>query len=487
MSDLKNAAINGVRYTGLSSAVTSVLQFVRIAVLARLLAPEDFGLMAMVMLVVNFALILGQMGFQDAIIQRKDPLKEELSTLYWFNIAIGAVIFIAVWAMTPLFARIFKAGELNVLIPVASISFLVLPLGSQFRALAQKSLNFRIVAFADISFECVNLLVSLVCAWALKLEVWSLVWGQLAGAATRTTILMAHGFLKGNRPMLHFARADLKGYLGFGLYRVGATSVNYWNTRVDQLIIGILMGPQTLGYYSVAVNIAVRPIRRLNPAIASVAYPVFSVIGDNLPRLKRGFFQMIRSISFVTSPVLIGMAAVAPVAVPLIMGAKWGPSVPLIQVLVFYALVRSISGSGGSLILARGRADWTFYWNVALLIVISTTIYAASLSGELLTMCWALLSMAMVFFFFHYLFFIRRLIGPCLAVYISAAGGPMLMAGIMGLAVVGIASTLPGGAGITLLLTQTAAGALIFSILAWLFSREDLKNIKNLFFARNQP
>lgn len=478
-------AAGAARWTGVSAAATTALQLIQLAILGRLLEPRAFGLMALVLIVLNFAQLFGQMGLSEALIQRKDPTREELSSLYWLNVASSVVVFLVLWAASPMIAWGLGMPELGRILPVAALSFLVMPFGFQFRALAQKMLRFRLIAGVEIASAVVALAVAVPSAWLLEGGVWSLVWGYLCGTAAGSAILIVCGWRAGStRPRFHFRWADLTGYLSFGLYRTGAMSVNFLNLRVAQLFVGLLLGAQALGYYSVAANLVLQPIQRLNPVLTRVAFPVFSEVQNDVARLKRGYLRVVRLLMLLNAPALLGMAAVAPTAVPLLLGERWVAAIPLVQVLAFYALLRSLGSVSGSLLMARGRADWAFAWNVGVLLVTPPTVYLASLSGNVVYIALSLVSVQTLLSAAYYRTFSRKLIGLRFTLYVRAAGIPVLLASVMGLTVLGTGSALESSTDAVRLGVQVLVGALSYSALVWLFQREELRGLIQLLSPR---
>ena len=484
-SDLKSQAVRGVRFTGMATAVAAVTAFVQTAVLGRLLGPEPFGLMAMVLVYMGFANLITMMGISEALIQRKDPTRGELASLYWLNVALGGAIFLLTLALTPWLAGFFKAPELEALIPVTALILLVAPFGTQFDALARKELRFGFLAGVQVAEAVITFLVSVTAAAVFGLGVWSLVWGKLAGVGMRTVWNVGYGLRHFGFPGFHFTVRELKGYLRFGLFRVGANAVNYGNSNVDQLLIGSLLGPQVLGYYRMAVNLVLQPIRQLNPMLTRVAFPVFVKIQDDTDRLRNGFLKMIRLLVLIDAPIFIGLAAVAPVAVPLVLGEQWLPAVPLIQILVFYGMLRALPNACGSVIMAKGRADWTFYWNVALMFLIPPVVYLAAQSGNAVTVASALVGLQSVLLFAHYAVYIRNLLGRCLFDYLRAFGVPMVMAVLMGVGVWAIGTVLPVDGLVLKLAVQVASGVILYLLLAWLFVRADATEAVNLALNRS--
>jgi O-antigen/teichoic acid export membrane protein len=476
---LKERAISGVRWNGLSMALTTAIHLVTLAVLGRLLPPSDFGLMGMIMVVIAFAKIFADMGVSSAIIHRQDVTQDALSSLYWLNIVVGIAVFSLISTCAPLLAAFFQEPRLANLFCLASLVFVIGPFGQQFQILLQKGLHFRTLTRVDIASASATSFVAIVLA-IRGYGVWSLIWGSLAGALFRTALLLSIGHRNRWLPKFRFKWCDTQGFLSFGMFRMGAMVANQINSRMDQLVIGAVMGPTALGYYYMAFRLAMEPILKLNPIITSVAFPVFSSIQTDTSRLKRGFMKMIRFMASVNAPILLGLAAVAPLAVPFLVGNKWAPSVILVQILVFCTLIRSVVNAGASVILAMGKANWTFYWNSALTLVIPVVLYLASVKGQLVYIPMALVFTQSILFFFHYVVFIRRLLGPCLFEYLGAFVKPTIIALSMAISLQGISMVLPVMPAAIQLVIYVTAGVLIYIGLSCLFQTKLLRDLSGL-------
>jgi len=250
VTSLRVRAASGITWTGTSALVTTVLHFLQLAVLARLLVPQDFGLMAMVMVAVGFAGAFADMGVSNAIIHRQDATREQLSSLYWLNMLAGAVVFVLVWAATPLIVTLYNEPRLVGLTSWVALIFPITAVGQQFEILLEKELHFKRLAVIETASATAGTAVAIATA-VVGQGVFALVWGQLVNAGCKATMLAGTGF-SAWRPRFRLRRDDLKGYTSFGLYQMGERSINYFNSRLDQLLIGALLGAQTLGYYHLA-------------------------------------------------------------------------------------------------------------------------------------------------------------------------------------------------------------------------------------------
>lgn len=480
---LAHDAVRGIRWTTISMLLVTIIQMVRLVVLGRILGPEAFGLMAMMLVVIGFAEMLGQMGLSEAIIQHPDPTHIELSSLYWLNIVLGGLLYATLLLATPLIAALYSTPELGLLLPWVALSFLISPLGVQFKALLQKRLHFKPLAIIEILSAVVGMLLAIGLAWQ-GYGVWSLVWGQLAKSAVMALSLVLVGWQRHMLPGFYLNYTAVKPYLSFGLHLLGSNILNYFNTRIDQLVVGTLLGTQALGYYSMAFNLVLQPVSRINPVLTKVAFPVLARVRSDKVRLKRGYFRMLNLLTSINAPVLIGVVVVAPLLIPVVLGDQWLPIVPLIQVLALFSLIRSTGNAGGSLVLACGRADLAFYWNLILFAFIPLTIVAGAIIGALQGVAWALLGLQMFLLFAWYHFIVRRLLGDCFSGFIGSIISPVIFAVLMAGMVIAIApflSSLPAAIQLT---TQILAGGMIYVGLYLAFRKEFVKEQLQLFFKR---
>jgi lipopolysaccharide exporter len=477
---LKAQAISGGKWTAFSTVITTALQLLQLLVLARLLKPEDFGLMAMVMVVIGFAQAYADFGVSAAIIQRQDATRNQLSSLYWLNIVSGIFLFLLMWVITPLVILLFHEPRLKALVEVVSLGFLITPIGVQFQMLLQKTLRFDVLARQDIATSILGLCVTSLLAW-LGYGVWALVWGQLSTASAKTILLVQTGWREWS-PSLRFRFEDLHGYLSFGIYQMGERAINYLNSRFDQLLIGYLLGPQSLGYYNFAFNLVIQPISRINPVLTKVAFPVFAKIQGDDNRLRVGYFSVQRILSMANFPILVGFSAVAPFFIPVVFGEQWHPAIVLVEILAFVALIRSTGNPVGSLLLAKGRADLGFQWNAMLLITQIPGILLSAHFGGVVGVCVGLLILQVAYFWMSYFVLIRSLLGPCFSGYIKSMVPPLVLSMVMVIPVLLLPLLLTVASPIWMPFMQVICGSLFYCILNWLFLRKQLVEIKNMMF-----
>lgn len=473
---LQKQAASGVKWTTLSTVVTTGLQILQLIVLSRLLKPEDFGLMAMVGIVIGFAQTYADLGISAAIIHKQDTTREHLSSLYWLNIICGVFIFFLLCAIAPMIAMFFKEPCLIKLINTLSLSFLIIPIGAQFQVLLQKNLRFNLLARQEIIAAFFSVVIAILTAFYGQ-GVWALVWGQLTGAIIRTIQLTKIGW-KEYRPTRHFDRNDLRGYFSFGLYQMGERSINYFNFKIDQLLIGYLLGTKALGYYNFAFNLVIQPTMTINPILTKVAFPIFSLIQNNSYRLRIGYLKVINVLCTINAPLLFGISIVAPLAVPIFFGEQWIPAISLVQLLSIFSFIRSTGNPIGSLLLAKGRADIGFAWNLVMLFITAPVIYVGAKVNGLIGVALALICLHIILYFPCYLFIMKPLIGPCAKQYFKAIIKPFAFAMIMCI-VIWMFSLLDLFSTV-LLLIEIVIGVVTYISLLWLLDKKIFNEIRTV-------
>lgn len=476
--NLKKQAVSGVKWSGVSVGVISALQFITLAILARLLSPTDFGLMGMVLVVVGLSQIFVDMGLSSAIIHRQDTTTEILSSLYWINIGAGIIVFLIIFGITPFIARFYNEPQLKTLMYLGSLNFLIIPIGQQFETLLQKHLQFKKLAIVQVAGSSSNSIMSIILA-CLGMGVYSLVLGQLFSSIVRVFLLYCYG-RKHHRPRMFFSSKHLKDYISFGLYQTGDKFINYFNTNIDYILIGWLLGPKPLGYYFMAYNLVLKPSLLINPILTRVMFPVFARVQEDRDRLKKGYFKALHLLSSINFPIMACLAATAPTAVPFIFGQKWLPSVPLVQILTIVGALRSAGNPIGSLLLARGRADLGFKWNATITLGHIIALYTGAKYGGAIGVAIAFSFMMVIDTVFSYPFLIRSLLGKCLYEYFLSTWCALSNSMIILVVMVGIGIAFSDFPGIFRLIAQVTSGAVLYFALVAFREKSFLDEIRSI-------
>lgn len=478
---LRLKALSSVRWVASATGSNVAGRFLVTLAAAHTLPVADLGLYAIVNLVLGFAYLFADAGLTQSIVSRQDADGDQLSSLYWCNLLFGAIVCVAVCLAAPAAAGFYQQPRLLGMLALTSAAFAINPFGQVSRALLQKHLRFDAIGRAEILAN----LASTVFAVALLYGgggVYALIWSQLLATAVRSASLgiSGRGLLRA-RFRLRFG--EIRFFLQFGLFQMADRVVNYLYMRLDQFLIASLLGPQALGFYAMAWTLIVEPVYRINPIITSVAFPIFARQQHDRRVLRRGYLLVVRLLATINAPLLLGFAAIAPTAIPFILGERWAPAVPLVEILSVVALVRTVVNPVGSLVLAVGRADLSFYASLTQFLV-QVPIYAGFLAwGGLvpatLFLCAANIAAVPIFF----LYLMRRTIELRFADYLGAFLPSIALAAVMALAV-RLLSVTALGSQVALLAAQLLLGALLYGGLVLLFRRDDAGEFARLVLRR---
>ncbi|HXV13470.1 MAG TPA: MOP flippase family protein [Candidatus Krumholzibacteria bacterium] len=384
---LRRRATSGARWTAAATGVRVGLQFLQLAILARLLRVEDFGVMAIANVAMAFAVTFSDAGVSNAIIHYRDAKREELSSLYWLNVLGGLVVFVAMWFAAPLVARFYHQPTLEPVLRVAASVFIVGPLGQQFQVLFERDLHFGRLSVVEIASLVAGAVVGIVLA-VRGFGVWSLVWSSVLSSVLRSLGLAAIGWARW-RPMLHFVPRECGRFLHFGAYQMGEKTVNLAAQHLDKLVIGYLLGTGPLGYYELAYRFISRPHQIINSLFTRVAFPVFSAVQHDRDRLRKGYLELIEAIAAIMIPLHLAMFALAEPLVGVQLGPRYETTVALLQILWIAGMAFAITSPVGTLLLACGRADIGFWINVVRTTLVIVSVFVGARWG-VVGIAWAL-------------------------------------------------------------------------------------------------
>lgn len=370
---LKHAAIGGVKWTSLSSAVGVLGQLIQMAILARLLDSNDFGLMGIAVVVISFSTIFLDMGMTNVIVQRNDITRKEMDSLFWFNVVTGAVLFLIIYVLAPVVASFYKEVALTSIIRWIACSFLIVPFELQFLALLQKELDFRSIAHRDLISRIIGLAAGITAAYC-GMGVYALIVLHLSTIAVATIFIVPLGW-KRYRPGIHFNPRELTRFMKFGSFVMGDSLINFFNRSIDNLLIGKWLGMGGLGTYNLAKNFTMRPYMIINPIITQVTFPLLAKCKDDA-QLSRGIYKKtINYLSALNFPVYMFIALFSEEVVAVLYGGKWLEIVPVLRMLALGFMVRSIFNPMGALFISKGKPQLSFYWNLSLILLIPAVIY----------------------------------------------------------------------------------------------------------------
>ncbi|MCH6257381.1 lipopolysaccharide biosynthesis protein [Puniceicoccaceae bacterium K14] len=367
IKDLKRKSVRGGVVTLVSQGLTIAIQLASTVFLARLLSPYDYGLLAMITSVTAFAGLFRDLGLSSAAIQKSDLTDDQQVKLFWFNIALGLAITLLVAASAPIVSFFFKEPRLTSATIALSFTFLLGSIGSQSSASLSRSFKFARKSIASILGAFVTLVVALTMALN-GFEYWSLVWGNLAGAAT-TTILLC--MLSEFRPKIRIKKTETSSLIRFGAHITAFDLVNYFHRNLDNLLIGRLHGSIELGLYSRAYSLLLLPLGAIRSPLMSVAYPVMSTLQKE-PVLFRSYYRRTTLLlALLGMPLTAFLFCSSETVIMLLLGAKWKHVSDIFSVLAITGFVQPTLSLIGLVLMSLGATKKYLMFGVANAICVS--------------------------------------------------------------------------------------------------------------------
>jgi O-antigen/teichoic acid export membrane protein len=353
---LEKKTINGVVWGGVGNVARQLLSIVTLIVLARFVTPEDFGVYAILMIFVNFMAIFSSMGTSQVIVHLDNPNQRMLSSIFYFNICMGVVLFSLLFFLAWPIADFFDNQDLVYLLQIIGFSFIISTLSMVQNALLEKAMLFKRL----VLIETIALTISSIAGMAAAIEGLG-VYSFLIMALSNASILTIGLWLNSHwRPSLSFSLDDIKKIWTYSINLTGFSFINYFARQSDQFLIGKFIGSGALGVYSLAYKIMLYPLQNISRVIVRVLFPAFSEVKHDNAHFKNSYLKVITFIALVTFPVMTGLFVVAENFVDVVFGEEWHQMIVLLIILSPVGMMQSIVTTVGSIYMAKGTTGLMF-------------------------------------------------------------------------------------------------------------------------------
>jgi PST family polysaccharide transporter len=362
-------------FTTAGTVFTQAFNFGASVVLTRLLAPADFGLLAMVTVVTGFARVLSDFGMSSALVQAKAPEEREFSSAFWANVGLGLILSIVLAGSAPLLAAFYRETRVGTVMLVLSGQFLITSLGSVHSSRLQRRMAFGALVTSEVTSVVLGSVTAMVAAW-LGAGVWSLVL-----RAHIQSIVLVLGLWSAERwlPGMRFDFGALKRFLRFSLSLTGSRILNYWIRNLDNVLIARFFGAADVGLYVRGYSVLMQPVSMVTTSLGRVMFPTFASIQDDLPRTRSVYRRALQLIALVTFPSMALLWVTADDFVVGLFGPTWLRCVTVVRIFCVLGALQSLGTTAGWIFQARGRADLQLKWTFAAAIV---------MVGSILTGVW---------------------------------------------------------------------------------------------------
>lgn len=350
----------GALATGGAQAIRLACQFVSVIALSRLLAPDDFGIVAMAGPVLAFIGLFQDLGLMQATIQKKSITQGEVNALFWINIGVSVLLMGALILIAPLAAQFYGEPAVGTLIVAMSVLTVVHAAAGQHHAILNRRMLFGRTAVVNSAAAVVGLAVSI--AWAMAdPSYWALYAGTVATALTGTVTIWVISGWKPNVPRLVPGTGTL---VRFGTGLTGYNFTSYFSRNFDIILIGRYWGEQQLGLYDRAQKLLLFPLQQVTGPLGAVTVPALSRMRDQPHRYRHAYARVASIILMITLPGVAVAIAMADVLVPFALGEQWRGSALIFQALGFAGLMQSLNSSSGWLFISQGRSMELMRWGV---------------------------------------------------------------------------------------------------------------------------
>lgn len=376
---IKSVAILGVKWSFVSSLFTAGGYLAMFLILVRILPQSAFGTFAIANIAAGLGNLGADLGFSQAIVQKRHISSNQLSSLYFVNLMLSCVLFCFAFPLGIVLENFYKTEDLCAVIVFTMLTLIINAFGLQFYSLLQKNLLFKQLAISEIIGQFCLIIVTLWLAFS-AFEVWALVFGLLSGKAAQTLCYIYFG-QKIHRPRLYFNHRDIEPFWNFGLFQTGRSLLYHLSSKVDTLLIGKFTGVSVLGIYEVFKDLLIRPIALINPVIARVAFPILAQQQNNASVFSAVFKKTMQIFNSLTAVSFAGCFYYADFLTVYVLGEKWVNYDSYLRLLSVALFLHYSVSPMGDLITASGKPQIGLYWNIFNLFITVLCLSAGSFYG----------------------------------------------------------------------------------------------------------
>ena len=350
---LKQATTKGLFWSSVERFSNQGVQFVFSIILARLLSPSDYGIIAMVTIFFAVAQSFVDSGFSNALVRKTDRVEEDLSTCFYFNIGVGIIAYIVLFLIAPLVANFYNQPILSPIIRITGLGVILNSLCVVQQALFTIKIDFKSQAKITLSATVISGIVGILLAYQ-GYGIWALVWQGVASSIVRMGLLW---LMSKWRPRTGFSKSSFNYLFGYGSKLLVSGLLDTIYNNIYPIVIGKFYNPAQLGNYSRALGWAQLPSANITSILQRVTFPVLSAIQDDSLRLQNSYRRLLKLSAFIVFPLMMGLAAMASPLIRVILTAKWDGCVLYLQILCFALMLYPIHAINLNLLQVKGRSD----------------------------------------------------------------------------------------------------------------------------------
>lgn len=461
---LQGRVARGLLWENLAAVVARGVSYVTLLVLARILTPVHFDLVAVALLTIESLQFFQELGFGTALIYRQSDVEAAADAAFFTLLLSNSLLYIVTFLAAPLIATFFSRPEVVPILRVLALSMVINALGRVPFVLLSKELDFRRKVMPEVVAGVIGNSVAIGLALS-GYGVWSLVWGQLVDVTIRTlTVWLVSPW----RPRLRYDWQVGRELFHYGKHIAGSQLLIFGITNIDDVFVARMLGNGALGIYGFAYKISNLPATNITRLVTRVTFPAFSRIQNDLDRLRAAYYRVVRYVSLLAFPVAVATVIFAADLVHTVVGDQWAPAIVPIQLLSIYGLLRSVAANMGPIFQAGGKPQWLFRIALWRLVTMAALLYPSIRWAGIAGVCALSAAVSMVDFVISAILVSRvvggstwdypRLLAPIFVLALaSGLAGKLAQAALLAVSIHPLFALLLGG----------AAMALTYVLLTW--------------------
>lgn len=349
---LKQKTLSGLKWSFADNFVNQGVQFIVGIILARLLSPKEFGLIGMITIFIAISQSFIDSGFSQALIRKADCTKEDYSTVFFYNLIVGTCLYLMLFLFSGTIGNFYNEPILPLLIKILGLNLIIGSFTVVQITILTKNIDFKLQTNISIVSSIVSGAIGILMAY-LGWGVWSLVWKTISQNIIATVLLW---LWNGWRPSFVFNYNSFREMFGFGSKLLVSGLIDTTFTNIYYLVIGKVYSATELGYYTRADQFRNYPSQDVTGIVQRVSYPVLASVQNDDARLKKGYKELIKNTMFISFVLMIGMSAVAEPMVVTLIGEKWIPLVPYLQLLCFSGMFYPLHALNLNMLKVKGKS-----------------------------------------------------------------------------------------------------------------------------------
>lgn len=375
--------VKGTVWMSMSTGVVAFFQLLSLVVLTRFLSKSEFGVVAIVNMVLGIVHTMADLGFSAVVMHKSNLSEKEFSSLYWIQLILFSVMFLVSIAISPLIANYYNEPSLSYLIPISLSALVFMGIGMLYNTMLQKNKEFRTIAIRNIIASSTSFII------ALLLAIWGFgVFSLILSTLFQTAFLHLWNFFSGIkyiRVKRYISLKEVKPLIKIGLYQTGTQLIDYISSKLDILIIGKILGVDLLGVYNLVKELVVKVYALLNSIANKVALPYFAEMQNNFEQLGKAYCSFIKRLSLFNFPLCVLLGSLSPYLLVCLYGDNYVDAVPILTVMAVWGMLASVGNPINNIIVSVGRTDLSFKYVIIRLIITIPILSIAAYYGLMAT------------------------------------------------------------------------------------------------------